>query len=447
MRRKALRISGVTLAGVYIALLLVVPARLVVARLPISLPPSMLFGLLLLMLWLFGHFLNTLAMAKGRSAVRTMLSALLVTQLITYGVATRNFLPTDELNGADRALIAMVCVIGVALAVCDGVRGVDGVNSVMKVTICAVTFVSLVGILQFGLDIDLTRYLKFPGLVPVLTDNSFILERSGLRRPAGTTNHPIEFGIVCAVAVPLAAHYAFRARTRGEPAARWFLCLLLLAMGAVVSLSRTAIIGLAVAGVFLLLAWPKKRSGGALLVVGMFVGAMQVGVPGLAGTIYGLFAGIGTDSSIIARTDDYATAGKQIDLHPFFGRGFGTYLPTKYGPLDNQYLGTIVENGYVGLFVMITLLVVAIGTGLLVRRLTTDRTTRELGAAIAAAIGVLAAGAATFDLLYFGMATGLLFVLIGLAGALMRGVRAEAGPRVRPRPRHAAARAARVPRA
>ena len=82
---------------------------------------------------------------------------------------------------------------------------------------------------------------------------------------------------------------------------------------------------------------------------------------GLVGTIISLFTGLSSDPSIAGRTDDYAVVGKFISESPWFGRGFGTFLPKEYFILDNQYLGSIVETGYVGLGALLAGLRTALG--------------------------------------------------------------------------------------
>jgi O-antigen ligase len=416
--------DGATIVCVYTVITLIVPARLVVSGVSLSITPATLFGLFLGLTWFCSQLVTTLNVAKGRNIARTMLFLFIISQLATYGYATRNYLPSDELNSADRTIVTIMGVAVAALAVCDGVRGIARVELVAKCVLVASTVVAGIGILQFLLGFDLTQYLVIPGLHAVTADG-FVLERAAFRRPAGTTGHPIEFGVVCAVVMPLAAHYAFTARDKGERARKWWICLALVSTGAMVSLSRSAMLGLALAALILLIGWPGKRRIQALIVGAAFLVVMRFLVPGLIGTLYGLFADIGNDTSISGRTDDYASAGVQIAAHPLLGRGLGTYLPNKYGPLDNQYLGTLVQNGFVGLFSLVGVFVLGAYAALRARTMTRDPHIRDLGLTLVASMSVLALGAATFDLLAFSMATGLTFLLCGLSGALLRSVRAE----------------------
>ncbi|MDQ3402186.1 MAG: O-antigen ligase family protein, partial [Actinomycetota bacterium] len=348
------RADGATLACCYALAMTVVPAALVIKGLPMSISPGMAIGLVMGVVWFCAQLVTTLGVAKGRNAARTALFLFACSQLATYGVATYGYLPSDELASADRTLITLLAVISVGLAVCDGVRGLARLDRLLKTMIVGATFMATVGILQFSAALDLTQYLALPGLKPV-GDMSYVLERSNFRRPAGTAGHPIEFGVVCAMTVPIALHYALRAMDFGGPQRRWWFCLGVLAVASMQSLSRSAVLGLAIAAIFIIPAMAPKRRVRALIGIVLFLGAMRALVPGLVGTLYSLFTTISVDPSAESRRRAVERAGSEITEHLILGRGMGTYLPEKYGWLDNQYLGTLVQNGVVGIALLIFL--------------------------------------------------------------------------------------------
>jgi O-antigen ligase len=417
------RADGATLACVFVLVLVVVPARLVFSGVSLSITPATLVGIGLGLIWFCCQLVTTLGVAKGRNLARSALFVYAVTQLATYGSATHNYLPVDELQSADRVIVGVVAMICVGIAVCDGVRNLARLDVLLKVMVGAITFAAVVGLLQFLVDFDLTHYLAIPGLRPA-TQDGFILARSEFRRPSGTAGHPIEFGVVCAIGVPLAAHFAYRAKDAGTPSLRWWISLALISTAAMTSLSRSAILGLALGGLVLLVGWPGKRRVQAIIAAGFFVVVLRMMVPGLVGTLYSLFNNISSDPSIKGRTNDYATAGMHIAEHPILGRGNGTYLAERYGPLDNQYLGTLVQNGYLGLIALALLFLAGIWAAGRARMLSKDPVVRDLALSLIACQAIIALGAATFDLLWFSTATGLMFVLIGASGALLRAVRA-----------------------
>lgn len=422
--RKKQRVDGTTLACFYVTVLFVLPSHLVVAAIPLALAPSMLIGMTLGLLWFCAQMVNTLGMAKGRSLVRTTLFLFALSQLATYGYATYGWMPSDELNATDRSVITIMAVIVVGIMACDAVVGLSRIDKLLRVIVYGCTFVAAIGLIQFFFGIDPTHYMVIPGLRAV-DDVNTLLERSIFRRPSGTAGHPIEFGVVCAVAAPLAAHYAFRAKDAGLRTWTWWLCLLAVSIGAMVSLSRSAILGLMAAGIILLPSWPVRRRWQTLGVAVVFLGVMRLLIPGLIGTLFSLFNNLSGDPSIQHRTEDYARAEIQIAIHPWLGRGFGTYLPDKYGPLDNQYLGTLVENGIVGLSMLILLLLAGVYAAMRTRMASKDHAVRDLSQTLIACLSVIIVADATYDAFGFIMATGLCFLLLGICGALWRTIRAD----------------------
>jgi polysaccharide biosynthesis protein PslJ len=413
------RADGATLAAIYVVLLMVIPARLVLKGVPMALAPSMLIGFALGACWLCAQLVTSTGVAKGRNAVRTALLLFGASQLATYGYATYGYLPPDELNAADRSLLTILAVVAVGITVCDGVTRLERLERLLKVVTAGCAFMATIGILQF-FHLDLTPYLALPGLRPAVDGTDFVLERAIFARPAGTAGHPIEFGVVCALAAPLALHFALRGRNGDQVAWVWWACLGVLLSATMMSLSRSGILGLTMAFLLLLPTWPARRQ---LLMLGggvLFLGAMNVLVRGLIGTLIGLFENVTGDSSIQARTEDYAVAYAEIAQHPWFGRGYGTYLPDKYGPLDNQYLGTLVQNGYLGLAALIGILLAGMYAVTRARLMTRDPVRRDLAQTLLAALAVIAVSCAFFDTLAFGTITGLLFVLVGASGALLR---------------------------
>jgi O-antigen ligase len=418
-------IDATRLLSWYVGILLIIPNRLVLDGLSFNLTPSLLLGLGLGMWWFCAQLTSTLGAAKGRNAVRTALFLFLAANVASYGYATYNYLPGDEVKAADRSALTIVGFIVVGIVVVDGVRTLDQLNALLLVAVNCAAVVAIVGLGQFFANINISIVFDYvPGLHPVAPLN-FVLERSIFRRPAGTTGHPIEFGVLMAMVLPLAVHFSFHPvkRRKGKlgPAGGWrWLCVLLIGMGAMVSLSRSAILGMIAGGIILIPTWPPRVRIRAVVSVLVFTVAMRLLVPGLIGTLLSLFKNLGQDPSIQGRTDDYASAGKQIHEHLLFGRGFGTYLPSRYGPLDNQYLGSMVETGLVGVAALAIMMFTAVAAARAARRVSEDPAVRDLAQSLAASIVILIAAYATYDAFAFSMSTGLSFVLVGACGVLLR---------------------------
>jgi O-antigen ligase len=142
-------------------------------------------------------------------------------------------------------------------------------------------------------------------------------------------------------------------------------------------------------------------------------------VPGMLGTLLGLFTGIGADDSAASRTSSYTLAGEFIGRAPLFGRGFATFLPA-YRILDNQFLGTTIELGLVGVTALIVLFLTGILTAAAVRRRSEDPTTKLLAQALMACLAAGASSYAFFDAFSFPMVACLTFLTLGMIGGLRR---------------------------
>jgi O-antigen ligase len=170
--------------------------------------------------------------------------------------------------------------------------------------------------------------------------------------------------------------------------------------------------------------WPKteRRVAYGVLIAGVI--GMYGAVPGLLSTFKSLFGGLSSDSSTTSRTGAFSSAGPYISQHPWFGRGFGTFLPATYFFTDDQYLLGTIEFGIVGVLCLLTLFITGLVTARKVRRLSTNPEHRDLGQALTASVAVAMVTFATFDALSFAMASGLIFLLLGCCGAALRILRA-----------------------
>jgi O-Antigen ligase len=417
------RADGATLASLFVLVLFMIPAKLVINGLPIMISPSDAVSFGIVLCWFCAQLTTTLGAAKGRNAVRTALFLYVVSVLVTYGYASAGYLPSDELGLADHALITMFGLTAVALVVCDGVRSPDRLDFLLKVVVVTGTIVASLGVLQFLVNIDLTKYLVLPGL-HYSTDLGFVDSRNNLKRVASTTTHPIEFGVLCVMILPLSLHYALR--SRGRSSWGWWLCGALIGTGLMFSVSRSAVLALVGAGVVLMSGWTWRRRGYALLIVVAFLGVMKVAVPGLLGTFYGLFANSSSDPSVTYRTNRYPLIIDEIAKHVWLGRGMGTWYFPKHFAFDNQYLMTLVSVGVIGLAAFVGLSLAAAYAAIRAWLLMSDPDRRELCLALVACLAAPMLGSATFDLLAFTTATGLMFVLLGATGALLRLARGSA---------------------
>jgi len=395
-----------------------IPSILVVQPLGGSATPAALLGMALFLWWSASRLLGP--MAGDQPAMRPLHLSLAffgATVLLSNWAGNLWARTPLEMRSADRALLVVMAWAGIALATADGIATRRSLDRVLRALVIGAAAMATLGLIQFFFGLDISRFVRFPGLSTRL-DLAFIQERSGFNRVAGTAGHPIEFGVTLAILLPLAVHYAVT--TRGRSRRVFIVCLGIVAAAMPMSLSRSATLGGVVAGAVLFAGWSNAQRKKALIIVPAFAIVMRLLVPGLLGTIRSLFMNLSSDPSIQGRTQDYAYVEQFFAQSPIVGRGYGTFIPELYTTLDNTYLGLVVETGLLGVAAMLTIFLVGIACARGVRRRAPDEETRHLALSLTASISVALVTFATFDSLAFPMVTTSLFLVLGGTAALWR---------------------------
>ncbi len=286
-----------TALSFYAVVLFGLPDRLVIKNLGAIGTPATIISLGLGVAWVIGR-LSSVQKRTTSTVSRAMVAWALVT-LLAYGSGMTRALTSAEVRSADRQLIAVLAATGLVLYAVDELRSVERITTVMRWVTCGAAFSSSIAILQFTVGIDLTEYIRLPGF-ELNTDLIGITERGfdqSFRRVAGTAGHPIEFGVMIAMVLPIAIHLALFARTRKERQLRWVILVILIA-GIPMTISRSTVIGVTVALVVLLIAWHWQLRIRAMFVAMVFIVLTRALVPGLVGTILGLFTYADQDSSV-----------------------------------------------------------------------------------------------------------------------------------------------------
>ncbi len=405
-------------AAVLLALwpLLLVPSRLKIAALGGVGAPAALAGLGLLLWWLLHHVSRVEPESTHRHPVRIATGVVGVCLLVSFVAASTR--PPEPLEPST-ALLGMIAFLswgGLLLVAHDGLRDWAGLVRVLRRLVVLTAVVAGVGVVQFVTHQQLIDRIHLPGLV--LTQSLGDLgARSGFSRPTGTSLHAIEFGAVLTMVLPLALTFAVFDRAR-PVLARW-LPVAVIGFAVAVSLSRSAVIGAVVGLVVVMARWPVRSRVLALAALPVVGALLFVTVPGLLGAVAGMFSGLGGDDSARSRIDSYPVAFSFVAERPWFGRGFGTFLPT-YRILDNQWLLALIEVGVLGTVALLALLVAAMGCGRAVARSHPDPLVAQLAQATVAGVAVGTVSNAFYDGLSFPMAAAVLFLEVGLCGAFYR---------------------------
>lgn len=443
------RLQAPTLLAVLTVLLIGIPSALIFRPLGAAGTPANMLGIVLLLWWIAARVVPRLGVEAQWQPIRIAIAIFAVSILLSYVAAmiygwgmpiglqektaygsgslqleTIQQVVAKEINAADRGLLSLAAWAGIALVAADGLRTWRQLDRLLKVLVFMGTVLAGLGMLQYFFGFDLVSYFTIPGLTPNGDFGAIALRT--VRRVEGTAVHPIEYGVVLAAILPIALNRALYAAP-GRRRMRW-LCVIMIGAALPMSVSRSAILALGIVLIVLFIGWSPRRRIYGLIAIAFFAVAMKLLVHGLLGTVRALFANLGNDPSIKGRTEDYAIVERLFHEHPWFGRGFFTFIPALYRTFDNAYLLGVVEIGAVGVTALVLLFLIGIFTARGARRATASPQGKDLGQALAASLAAIMASAATFDMLGFPMAAGLTFLLLGCSGALWRISRADGLP-------------------
>lgn len=412
-------ITTLGLLALFLALQFLIPARLVISGMGAIGRPSVAIGILLAFLW-FLSAIRAHHLPGGRQPIRWIVGVFLALQILGYAVGFDRLPSEAQASAADRWLIFTVAISGVTLAVADGIRTRDELDRVLRLLVSFAGAMSMVGVLQFFGIVDLAQYIRIPGLHL----NSELIQvgargDGGFPRVPGTANHYIEFGVVLALTLPLALHYALfspRGRTRRW---RWF-AVGLVALGIPLSISRSAIVTVFVVMACMAIVWPWRQRYNALVTAVLATAVFHVLNRGVLGTIKALFLHADDDPSVL---DRIARTAKVIELwqeRPVLGWGAGMVTPDEFLLLDNQIYMFLVAGGVVGVAGFFLFFFVPYILGRSIRLRGRDQETRHLGHTLAATMPAATVASGTFDSFSFTTFVATMCILVGATGALWR---------------------------
>jgi polysaccharide biosynthesis protein PslJ len=416
------RTAAVTLLTIYLVLLMGIPSRLVVGPLGGAGSPAGLFAVLLLCWYLIAWQHPLLPLDTERQPVRTAAILFACAAVAAYVSANRVPMAVLEENGADRGLITMAGWIGVVLLAADGIDRAERLATLLRRVVIGATAMAVVGIGEFCTGLSFSEYFVIPGL-SVHTQVDGLLSVVGLARATATASQPLELAAVLAIALPLAIHQARFALPAHR--LRSWLQVGLIVTGMCMTVSRSAILDLAVIAMVLFPTWLKNHRHRAYHAVISALVVTWLVTPSLLSSFGVLIGHFGTDTSITSRTAAYSSAVSLITEHPWFGQGFQTFFPQNYFYVDDQYLTSIIETGFIGSLSLLGLFVTGWFVARNARHAVCDSRTRDLLQCLAASVAVAAFSFTTFDVLSFAIAPGLTFLVLGCVGAAWRLTRSQ----------------------
>ena len=433
MTTRTLVVEWRTLLAAIILVVLFIPIRryTLPGRLPFELEPYRLLVILVVAAWIASLLVDPRVRLRA-----TRLEA----PLALFAVAILgSLLANPDRVGAvgpilSKKLAFIVSYVFLLYLIVSVVSRLADADFLCKVLVGGGALVGLAAVVESQTSYNVFNELQ--GAVPLLrlsTAADAFPRGTGLRAYA-SAQHPIALGAMLVMLLPLAVYLERRTRER-----RWWLAAAVIVVGAVATVSRTAVLMLLAAVLVLAILRPRDswRLIAALVVI---LALVQVALPGALESLRDAFfpqGGLISEQAGAAgtlgqgRVADLAPTFHQVDENPLLGRGFGTLVPV--GPdanaliLDNQWLGTLLETGIIG--------VGAVGW-LLVRfiRLASREAVRDVSgrgwllAAITASTVAYTVGMLTYDAFSFVQVTFVFFVVLGVGAALL----AEVSPRSAP---------------
>jgi O-antigen ligase/polysaccharide polymerase Wzy-like membrane protein len=250
--------------------------------------------------------------------------------------------------------------------------------------------------------------------------------RGSRLRVFGSSQHPIALGVAFAMLLPLAVYLTHKYRQK-----RWWLAGGIIVLAAFSTVSRTTILMLIVVFIsFLRLRPTETKKLWMVILPGLMV--IHFALPGALGTLHDSFFPEGGLVAEQSASAGQRGSGRIADISPsldewkrqfLLGQGFGTRVVDEGRInamiLDNQWLGTLLETGLLGVIAWVWLF------RRFLRRINEearrDRTERGwLLTALSGSVLAYALGMLTYDAWSFIQVTFLLFFLLGVGAVVLQ---------------------------
>jgi polysaccharide biosynthesis protein PslJ len=434
-RRAAAEISWHAVVGLVIVVIFFIPIKryTLPGSLPFDLEPYRVIVALCVGCWLTSLLLDRRLRLRG-TPLDVPLGMILVAVLGSILLNSARVSATGLT--APKALTFFLSYVCVYYLLASVVTDTDAVDRLVRLIVACGGVLGGLALLESRTNYNVFDHLHtfMPFLsYRVFNDNAFSateLDRGGRLRVYASAQHPIALAALFVMLLPLCVYLVRRTRQK-----RWWLAALLVTLGMLGTQSRTGIIMLLVVALVFLLLRPRE-TGRLWPALPLVLVVVHFALPQTLGNLRAAFfpkGGLVAEQAHVVRPGDLAvghgrlaTVGPTLDQlsnSPFFGIGYGTRITAGPGVnaivLDDAWLGTLLETGVVGAVGWILFF------GFAVRRLgrRARRDQSDIGwlhVALTASIASFAVGMLTYDAFSFVQVTFVAFILLGLAGVLLR---------------------------
>lgn len=426
------------LAALLVLVILFIPIRryTMPGNLPFELEPYRFVVALIAVAWLTSVLIDPRVRLR-RSGLEGPLLLFAFAALASVIVNFQRVAVSDVQPQVVKKLMFFASFFIVFYLVVSVIRSREKMDFVIKFLVGGGAIVAALAVFENRTSINLFNNLQ--GFVPLLQLERVLdaPDRSARLRAYASAEHPIALGAALVMLIPFALYLA---RTAGR---KWWFAFVLLVLGTVSTVSRTAV--LMIAALIAAFLWLRPRQTVRFLPVLIPVLlVVHFALPATLGPLKNSFFPEGGLLEEQRRSEGTRAQGRVADLgpglaefsdKPILGYGFGTRtikgeLRNVLEILDNQWLGTLLETGIVGAFAWAWLFL------RIIRRLARagrDDPSPEglLITAITAALFSYAVGMFTYDAFAFTQGVFIFFIVLGFAASILmeRGRRRAGTPR------------------
>jgi hypothetical protein len=401
-------------------------------QLPFDLEPYRVFVAFLILVWIAALLIDPRIRLR-RSGIEVPLIAFFLVILVSVSVNSGLIDSLGVTTDVIKTLSFFTSFVLTYFVICSVVRTRQDLEVIVRVLVGGGAAVATLAIVEYRTGFNVFNHLSTA--IPILRYRGDLvlaeITRSDRLRVYASAQHPIALAAALVMLAPLGVYLALSTRRL-----RWWCATILLGLGALATLSRTAILMLVVGTVVFWRMRPvETKRLLPLLVPAVLVAFLML--PQALGTLRSAFfpkGGLVADQTSIGFVGDGFHSGrlatlapgiKQWEKHPFFGQGFGSRVVDSAHPqdtntniLDDQWLSLLIEVGAFGVGVLIWLFVRATR---LLGRLARHVDSRDglLAGALATSIIAFGVGAITYDAFSFIQVTFLFFVALALGGSLL----------------------------
>jgi hypothetical protein len=393
--------------------------------LPFQLEPYRLLVALIAMFWITALLIDRRVRLR-RTMLDGPLAAMLLALFCSIAPNTARIGEQGLETYVVKTLTFFVSFVIVYYVITSVIRTWREIDVALAMLVGCGTIVAAFALFEARTGINVFNHLN--RVMPILHPQAggYLVPRGGRLRALASAQHPIALGAMLVLLLPFVTYLASRGNRRV-----WLACGGVLALGAVSTVSRTAIVMLVVeAIVFLRLRPVQTRRLWPLLIP--LVAAVHLAVPGAVGA---LKSGFLPKGGIVAQQQSGANtrgSGRLADLSPalsqassglILGQGEGTRI-VEDGPdqnaqiLDDQWLGLLLDTGLAGVVVFFWLIRRALRRTAAVAR-ADDTPKGLLLAASTASVAAYGVGMLTFDAFSFIQVTLVFFILLALSACVM----------------------------